>query len=133
MGVSGRAMLKVMSEGEQDAGKLADLARGRSKAKYEELVESLEGKVSEHHQWLLKHMLKQVEFLDEELAAYDSRIMDAAVTHLKAGGMEIKKDDLERLSPLGNKHFNVLGRYHFSTTDAVLRGELRPLRDPEDR
>jgi Tn3 transposase DDE domain len=59
--------------------------------------------------------------------------MDAAVTHLKAGGMEIKKDDLERLSPLGNKHFNVLGRYHFSTTDAVLRGELRPLRDPEDR
>jgi hypothetical protein len=47
--------------------------------------------------------------------------------------MEIKTDDLERLSPLGNKHFNVLGRYHFSMTDAVLRGELRPLRDPEDR
>jgi transposase len=74
MGVSGRAMLKAMSEGEQDAGKLADLARGRLKSKYDELVESLEGKVSEHHQWLLKHMLKQVEFLDEEIAAYDSRI-----------------------------------------------------------
>jgi Tn3 transposase DDE domain len=58
--------------------------------------------------------------------------MDAAVTHLKAAGMEIKTDDLERLSLLGNKHFNVLGRYHFSMTDAVLRRELRPLRDPED-
>ena len=33
MGVSGRAMLKAMSEGEQDAGKLADLARGRLKSK----------------------------------------------------------------------------------------------------
>jgi transposase len=74
MGVSGRAMLRAMSEGEGNAEKLADLARGRLKAKYEELVESLEGRVSEHHQWLLKHMLKQVEFLDEEIAAYDCRI-----------------------------------------------------------
>lgn len=74
MGVSGRAMLKALSEGEQDAGKLADLARGRLKSKYEELVESLEGCVSEHHQWLLQHMLKQVEFLDPEIAAYDRRI-----------------------------------------------------------
>jgi hypothetical protein len=24
----------------------------------------------------------------------------------------------------------VLGRYHFTVTDAILRGELRPLRDP---
>jgi hypothetical protein len=63
------------------------------------------------------------------LVLWNTRYMDAAVKHLKAAG----KDDLERLSPLGNKHFNVLGRYHFSTTDAVLRGELRPLRDPEDR
>jgi hypothetical protein len=67
------------------------------------------------------------------LVLWNTRYMDAAVTHLKAAGMEIKTDDLERLSPLGNKHFNVLGRYHFSTTDAVLRGELRPLRDPDDR
>lgn len=74
MGVSGGAMIKAMSEGERDAGKLADLARGRLKSKYEDLVESLEGKVSEHNQWLLKHMLKQVDFLDEEIAAYDSRI-----------------------------------------------------------
>lgn len=74
MGVSGRAMLKALSEGEHDAEKLADLARGRLKSKYDELVESLEGSVSEHHQWLLKRMLKQVEFLDDEIAVYDQRI-----------------------------------------------------------
>ena len=76
MGVSGRAMLKAMSEGEEDAEKLARLARGRLKRKYDELVESLEGRVSEHHQWLLKHMLKQVEFLNEEIDAYDRRIKE---------------------------------------------------------
>jgi hypothetical protein len=37
---------------------------------------------------------------------------------------------MARLSPLADKHFNVLGRYHFTVTDAILRGELRPLRDP---
>jgi transposase len=74
MGVSGRAMLKALSEGEQDAGKLADLARGTLKNKYAELVESLEGRVSEHHQWVLRHLLKQAGFLEEEIAAYDQRL-----------------------------------------------------------
>ena len=74
MGVSGRAMLQALSEGEQDAEKLARLARGTLKSKYEELVESLEGRVSEHHQWVLRHLLKQISFLDEELLAYDRRI-----------------------------------------------------------
>lgn len=74
MGVSGRAMLQALSEGEQDAEKLAGMARGRLKSKAEELVESLEGKVSEHHQWVLKHLLRQISFLDEEILAYDQRI-----------------------------------------------------------
>lgn len=74
MGVSGRAMLQALSEGEQDAEKLADLARGRLKSKYEELVESLEGRVSEHHQWVLRHLLKQIDFLNEEILAYDRRL-----------------------------------------------------------
>ena len=74
MGVSGRAMLQALSEGEQDAEKLADLARGTLKNKYAELVESLEGRASEHHQWVLRHLLKQVVFVEEEIAAYDLRL-----------------------------------------------------------
>lgn len=65
------------------------------------------------------------------LVLWNTRYMDAAVARLKSSGLEIKKEDLERLSPLGTEHFNVLGRYHFSLTDSVLRGEIRPLRDPE--
>jgi hypothetical protein len=47
-------------------------------------------------------------------------------------GKEIKPEDVARLSPLGNKHFNVLGRSHFHVTDSILKGELRPLRRPEN-
>jgi TnpA family transposase len=91
------------------------------------------GEVRQHYREGQEDQLGALGLIVNALVLWNTRYMDAAVTHLKAAGMEIKKDDLERLSPLGNKHFNVLGRYHFSTTDAVLRGELRPLRDPEDR
>jgi transposase len=87
-GVSGRAMLKALSEGEQDAERLAALAQGRLKVAHEDLVASLEGHVSAHQQWLLQHLLKQVEFLEQEIAAYDARLaelmrpFDAALTRL---------------------------------------------------
>ena len=56
--------------------------------------------------------------------------MDAALNHLKRQGFEPNSEDLARLSPLRSRHFNVLGRYHFTVTDSVLKGEIRPLRNP---
>ena len=35
-----------------------------------------------------------------------------------------------RLSPFGNGHLNMLGRYSFAMSDEIKRGELRPLRTP---
>jgi hypothetical protein len=35
-------------------------------------------------------------------------------------------------SPLGHEHINVLGRYSFALADGIARGELRPLRHPDD-
>jgi TnpA family transposase len=65
------------------------------------------------------------------LILWTTRYMNAAVSHLQATGTDVKKEDLARLSPLGHKHFNVLGRYHFTVPEEVLRGDLRPLRMPE--
>jgi hypothetical protein len=39
---------------------------------------------------------------------------------------------VERLSPLGFKHINLHGRYSFSVPEPILRGEQRPLRDPNE-
>lgn len=39
---------------------------------------------------------------------------------------------MARLSPLGFKYVDMLGRYAFTLSDLVARGELRPLRDPDD-
>ncbi len=76
MGVSGRAIVKAMSDGESDPEKLAATAKGRLKAKHEQLVESLEGNLSEHQRWLLKQLLKQLEFLERVCGRYDEQIRE---------------------------------------------------------
>ncbi len=58
--------------------------------------------------------------------------MEAALDQLRADGYTVKDEDVARLSPLLHEHINMLGRYSFSVPDAVAKGELRPLRDPED-
>jgi Tn3 transposase DDE domain len=55
--------------------------------------------------------------------------LDAAVARLRAAGEPIADADLARLSPLGDIHINLLGRYYFPTTPVA--GGLRPLRDPD--
>lgn len=67
------------------------------------------------------------------IVLWNTRYMDAALASLRAQGGVVRDEDLEHLSPLGRKHINLLGRYHFAAPpDTILRGELRPLRDPED-
>ena len=65
------------------------------------------------------------------LVLWNTRYMDAALNYLRSKGKEVKVEDVARLSPLGDSHFNALGRYHFTLSDSILRGEMQPLRNPE--
>ena len=76
MGVSGRAMILAMIEGESDPGTLADLAKGRLKSKHEQLVESLEGRLDQDDRWVLKELWEQMEYLEEEIVRYDEQIQE---------------------------------------------------------
>lgn len=51
MGVSGRAMLKALIQGETDPQKLAQLAHPRLKGAPEDLVQALRGQVTKHHRF----------------------------------------------------------------------------------
>jgi transposase len=76
MGVSGRAMILAMIEGEEDAERLASLAKGRLKSKHEQLVESLEGRLNDDDRWVMKELWEQMEYLEEEIARYDDQIKE---------------------------------------------------------
>jgi hypothetical protein len=43
-----------------------------------------------------------------------------------AEGYSVLAEDEARLSPFGDEHINMLGRYTFAVPEAVARGELRP-------
>jgi transposase len=76
MGVSGRAMIRAMIEGESDPETLAGMAKGRLRSKHEELVESLEGRLNQDDRWVLKELWEQMEYLEEEIARYDEQIKE---------------------------------------------------------
>jgi hypothetical protein len=62
------------------------------------------------------------------IVLWTTRYIDAAVVQLKAGGHEIREEDIARLSPLKHRNLNLLGRYSFT---ASAPGALRPLRDAD--
>lgn len=68
MGVSGRAMLAALVEGTTDPKVLADLARGRLRAKLPALQRALQGRFRPHHAFLLRQILSKVDFLEETIA-----------------------------------------------------------------
>jgi transposase len=68
LGKSGRAMLHGLVAGDQDPEALAELARGRLRAKLPELRQALEGQLQPHHRLLLRQMLAHRDFLEASLA-----------------------------------------------------------------
>ena len=78
LGVSGRAMLQAIVNGETDPSRLADLARHRLRSKIPALRRALEGRVTDHHRFLLRRLLGQLAFLEAEIGTYDARIAEAS-------------------------------------------------------
>jgi transposase len=77
LGVSGRRMLEAIAGGEGAPAGLAELAKGRLRAKRPQLRLALEGRVRAHHRVLLRALLAHIDFLEEALAALDAEVEHA--------------------------------------------------------
>jgi transposase len=74
LGASGRAILGALIAGEQNPEKLADLAKHLLRKKIPQLRQALAGKVRDHHRFLLRQLLEQVEFLERQIEDLDRHI-----------------------------------------------------------
>jgi transposase len=74
LGVSGRQMLEAIIAGQDDPEQLAQLARGKLKSKIPELEQALEGRVRDHHRFLLGEFLDEWEALGERIARLEAQI-----------------------------------------------------------
>lgn len=74
LGVSGRAILQALIEGETDPERLLARTNGRLKAPRERLIEGLRGAVTDHHRFQLRLHLSQINSLERLLADLDAEI-----------------------------------------------------------
>jgi len=74
VGLSGRRILDAIVAGESDPQKLAALVNTRIKAKPEDLIEALRGKITAHHRFMLKLHLDQIDALRVAIEKLDARI-----------------------------------------------------------
>src|SRR4051794_8758431 len=73
-GVSGRAILAALIAGERDPAVLAELARGRLRAKTERLIQALTGRFTDHHAFLLAQVLQRINGITADTATVQARI-----------------------------------------------------------
>jgi transposase len=74
LGKSGRAMLDALVAGTTDPSVLADLAKGRLRAKIPALRESLEGRFDHLHAVWIGAILNHLDFLDEQITSLTEAI-----------------------------------------------------------
>ena len=96
-GVSGRAMLRALVAGQEDPEALAELAQKRLRAKLPELKLALHGRVTDHHRFLLRVLLEQLEALEKGIAQVrvGGRISDighAIQQHVEAHGFSVVRE-----------------------------------------
>ena len=68
LGLSGRLMLQALADGEEDAAQLAQLAKGKLRAKAAQLKQSLTGHLTPTQRFLLQELLRQDDQLEEAMA-----------------------------------------------------------------
>jgi hypothetical protein len=74
LGVSGRAMLTALVPGERDPRVLAELAKGRLRAKLPQLRQALRGRFRGHHALLIRLAMAHLEQLEASIAELDTQI-----------------------------------------------------------
>jgi len=74
MGVSGRAILEALIDGECDPDKLRALVQRGVKAPPEKLRAALQGRITDRHRFLLRLHLRQVDALGAAIAEIDAEV-----------------------------------------------------------
>ena len=83
-----RAMLEALIAGQRNPKALADLARGRMRAKRAQLAEALDGKFEPHHGELARIMLDQIDALTAQIDQLTARVTELIAAIPAAQGID---------------------------------------------
>lgn len=88
LGKSSRSMLHALAAGVDDPKVLAEMAEGKLRAKHDDLLLALHGRMSVHQREMIGRQLQHVEFLDQQIAQLDAKVAERLDPH---------KQEIERL------------------------------------
>ena len=110
---------------------LTQLNRGESRHALARIIfHGHRGELRQRYHEGQEDQLGALGLVENIIVLWNTIYMDAVLDQLRSEGFPVHDDDIARLSPLGHDHINMLGRYAFSLPEMVVRGELRPLRNP---
>jgi transposase len=99
-GVSGLAMLRALALGATTAEETADLARGRMRRKLAPLAAALDGRITEHHRFLLTVALGRLDAIERDIALLDERIAAKVAPYDRQIGLLMQIPGVDRLSAI---------------------------------
>lgn len=74
LGKSGRAILNALVDGKLSPEQMTELMHKKMEAKKPAMLRALVGRVTDHHRFMLRQLLTQIDRLDEMVRAFDDRI-----------------------------------------------------------
>lgn len=86
--MSTRDMIEALIGGERDPRRLAELARGKMRAKRSELITALDGRFDDHHAELARLLLNQIDALSAQINTLTGRIEDLIAELPEAGAVD---------------------------------------------
>lgn len=101
-GPSGRSMLEALMAGVSDPDALAELARGRLRAKLPQLSEALNGHFSEHHAFLVRLHLETIDQRTNVIDEITARIEDVI------GPLRAARDLIETIPGVSTRAADVI-------------------------
>jgi transposase len=76
MGAWAQDMVHALLDGQTDPTQLAELARGNRRSKRSLLQQALQGRLSEHHRFLIRQHLSHIKALDQEIAQLSAEMTE---------------------------------------------------------
>jgi len=83
LGVSGRAMIRALIEGEDTSEVIARLARGRLRKKQPELARALDAPLKPHQRFMLHTQLVRIEQAEADLERIDAELSELAAPYAR--------------------------------------------------
>ena len=125
--------LRYIDDKDMRRGTLTQLNRGEGRHSVARVVFSgKRGELRQRYREGQEDQLGALGLVVNMIVLWNTIYMEAVLEQLRKEGYPVNEEDKARLSPLIHEHINTQGRHSFMMPEAVVKGELRPLRNPAD-